>query len=198
MTAAACGGGGGSENNDQGVSFRALGVFQETQEQVAPAADTLPSIDNAVGDSGRIIILGQTTTVPNDLNGDGDLDGGFLGFQNLIDRERVNVTGVRIEVFIPGASIPNPVLTDFVPVAVALGPALTDEDETNTSIAFVQTIFLPADAMAFITQNQGLWPPTPFNMNIVMTVTATADNGDDFDSNTFTYGVDVVAPDLPL
>lgn len=197
LAAASCGGGGGGSqgDNNQGVSFRAIGVFQETQEQVAPAADTLPSVDQAVGDAGRIITLGVTQTIPNDLNGDGDLDGGFLGIQNLLNQQRINVTGVNVEVFIPGASIPNPVTTDFVPLAVTLGPAIVPEGDTSTAIAFVQTIFVPADVMAFITQNQTLWPPTPFNMNVVMTITGTADTGVDYDTNTITYSVVVEGAD---
>ena len=92
---AGCGGGGGS--NDNGVSFSFLGVFQEVQEQVAPAADTPPSVE-----------------IPDDRNGDGDLDGGYLGMQNNLDGESINVEGVNVKIIIPGAVI-NPVATDFVP-----------------------------------------------------------------------------------
>jgi hypothetical protein len=190
LALASCGGGGGS--NDQGVSFRALGVFQEVQEQVAPAADTLPSPDNAPGDSGRGISLAATLTVPNDLNNDGDLDGGFLGARNDLAQQNVNITGVQVEIFIPGAILGNPVLTDFVPMAVSLGPAEVDEGEQATNLAFVQTLYVQPDVMAFLNQNQTLLPPTPFTMNVVMTLEAISDSGDSFDSNEFTYTVSVL------
>lgn len=190
LALASCGGGGGS--NDNGVSFRALGVFQEIQEQVAPAADTLPNPDNAPGDSGRLISLATTLTVPDDQNNDGDLDGGFLGVRNDLAQENVNVTGVTVEIFIPGAVLGNPVVTDFVPMAVSLGKALVAEGETATNIAFVQTLYVQPDVMAFLNQNQTLLPPTPFTMNVVMTITAISDSGDTFDSNEFTYTVSVL------
>ena len=191
LALASCGGGGGS--NDQGIAFRALGVFQETLEQVAPAADTLPTPDTAVGDAGRVISLSTTTTVPNDVNGDGDLDGGFLGFRNDLQFQRLNVQGVQVEIFIPGALLPNPIVTDFVPIALTLDPPPADPTEEAANTAFVQTLFVSSDVMAFLNQNQNLLPPTPFNMNVVMTATAISDSGDSFDSNEFTYGI-VVQP----
>ena len=191
ITLAGCGGGGGS--NDQGVSFRALGVFQEIQEQVAPAADTLPTVENHPGDSGRVISLSTTVVVPTDLNGDGDLDGGFIGMQNNLATQSVNVQGIQTEIFIPGALIPNPVVTDFVPLAVSLAHAPAPGSNDPPSQAFVQTLFVSADTMAFLNQNQTLLPPTPFNMNVVMTLEAVSDSGDTFDSNEITYGI-VVLP----
>src|SRR5690242_18849067 len=76
------GGGGGSGSNDNGVSFAFLGVFQEVAENFSPAADVLPTIDNHPGDTGRSVDLSQIEAIPNDVNGDGDADGGFLGMQN--------------------------------------------------------------------------------------------------------------------
>ena len=187
---AGCGSGGGS--NDNGVSFRALGVFQEVQEQVAPAADTLPTADNHPGDTGRTISLSQTSTIPNDINGDGDFDGGFLGMQNNLATQSINVQGVHVEIFIPGARVTNPITTDFVALSIALGPAQVAEGETATNEAFAQTIFVGPDIMAFLNQNQTLLPPTPFTMNVVMRLTGIDDAGDTFDSNEITYTVDVL------
>ncbi len=116
LALAACGSGGGSGSNDNGVALRFSGVFQETQEQVAPAADTFPDDETSVGDTGGGVILGQTTTVPGDINADGDLDGGFLGLENNMDQS-VNVQHVNVKIFIQGAKIGNPVVTDSVPLA---------------------------------------------------------------------------------
>jgi hypothetical protein len=183
-----CGGGG---SNDNGVSFSFLGVFQEVQEQVAPAADTLPTADNHPGDTGRIIDLTRIDALPNDVNGDGDADGGFLGVQNNLDAESINVQGVHVQIVIPGAVI-NPVATDFVPMSIRLGPAKVLEGQTSTNEAFAQVFFVQPDIIAFLNQNPSLLPPKPFTMNIVMRITGTTDSGDSFDSNEFTYAVTVV------
>lgn len=186
---ASCGGGGGS--NDQGVSFRALGVFQETLEQQAPAADTLPTPELAVGDTGRTIILSQTQVFPTDVNRDGDLDGGFLGFQNLLASQRLNVTGAHVELLVPGALI-NPVATDFVPIALTLGPAVVGLNEEAQNVAYAQTLFVSPDVLAFLNQNPSLLPTPPYQINVVMTATAVSDGGETYESNEFTYAITVL------
>ena len=190
---AGCGGGGGG-SNDNGVALRFSGVFQETQEQVAPAADRLPNDEEAFGDTGGTVVLGVTTTVPADNNADGDLDGGFLGLENNMDQS-VNVQTVKVEIFIPGALLNNPVVTDSVPLAISLPPAAVDEDGLRTpSKSFSQTIFVRSDVLAFINQNQTLLPDPPFDMTVVMTITAISDSGDSFDTNEISFPVRVVEP----
>lgn len=191
LALAGCGGGSGS-NNDQGIGVRFIGVFQETQEQVAPAADRLPDAENAVGDTGRIISLSSVISVPNDLNNDGDLDGGFLGIQNDLDQS-VNVQHVDVQVFIPGAKLANPIVTDRVSLGITLPPVVIDEQGVRTgSKTFAQTIFVPPDVIAFLNQNQTLLPEFPFSMNITMSITAIADTGDTFETNEVTYTVQVI------
>lgn len=190
---AGCGGGGGG-SNDNGVALRFSGVFQETQEQVAPAADQLPTAENAIGDTGAFLVLGQDTTVPTDGNNDGDLDGGFLGLENNLDQS-VNVQSVRVEIFIPGALLNNPVVTDSIPLPLSLPPASVDEDGTRTpSRSFAQTVFVAPDVVAFLNQNQTLFPDPPFDMTVVMTITAISDSGDSFDTNEVSYLVTVLQP----
>lgn len=193
---AGCGSGGGSGSNDQGVALRFSGVFQETQEQVAPAADQFPTDEEAFGDTGGTVFLGVTTTVPTDNNSDGDLDGGFLGLENNLDQS-VNVQTVKVEIFIPGALLNNPVVTDSVPLSISLPPAVTDEDGVRTtSKSFSQTIFVRPDVMAFLNQNQTLLPDPPFDMTVVMTITAISDSGDSFETNEISFPVRVLEPSL--
>jgi hypothetical protein len=192
---AGCGGGGGG-SNDQGVALRFSGVFQETQEQVAPAADRFPDAENAVGDTGGFIVLGEDITVPTDGNNDGDLDGGFLGLENSMDQS-VNIQQVQVEIYIPGAVLSNPVVTDSVPLPITLPPAAVDVDGIRTpSKSFSQTIFVRPDVLAFLAANQTLLPPLPFDMTVVMTVTGISDSGDSFDTNEISYTVAVLAPAL--
>ena len=195
LTLAGCGGGGGG-SNDNGVSLRFSGVFQETQEQFAPAADKFPDAENAVGDTGTFVVLGEDSTVPGDSNGDGDLDGGFLGLENNLDQS-VNVQNVKVEIFIPGAVLDNPVVTDSVPMPISLPPATVDDQGIRTlSKSFAQTVFVQPDVLAFLAGNQTLLPPLPFNMTVVMTITAISDSGDSFDTNEISYNVNVRAPAL--
>lgn len=191
LTLAGCGGGSGS-NNDQGIAVRFIGVFQETQEQVAPAADRLPNAETAVGDTGRIISLSSVLAIPNDLNNDGDLDGGFLGIENDLDQS-VNVQHVDVQVFIPGAKLTNPIVTDQVSLSISLPPVTVDAQGVRTgSKTFPQTIFVPPDVIAFLNQNQTLLPSFPFTMNVTMTITAIANTGDTFETNAVTYTVQVI------
>jgi hypothetical protein len=195
FTLASCGGGGGG-SNDQGVAVRFSGVFQETQEQVAPAADRLPTDEEHVGDTGTFVILGEDNTVPSDGNNDGDLDGGFLGVSNDLDQS-INVQSVRVEIFIAGAKLANPVVTDVVPLAFSLPAAGIDDTGVRTpSQAFAQTVFVRPDVMSFLAANQTLLPQTPFDMTVRMTITAISDSGDSFDTNEITYAVAVLAPSL--
>jgi hypothetical protein len=187
-------GGGGSGSDDNGVSLGFIGVFRETQEQVAPAADKFPSADEAVGDTGTFIVLGKDLTVPTDQNRDGDLDGGFLGLENKLDQS-VNVQNVQVEIFIPGSVLNNPVQTDSVPLPISLPPASVDDQGVRTSSkSYAQTVFVQPDVMAFLAANQTLLPPLPFNMTVLMTITAISDSGDRFDTNQISYNVIVVAP----
>jgi hypothetical protein len=189
LALAACGGGGGS--NDQGVSFRAIGMFQE-EEKFAPEADVF-NLEEPLGDTGRIISLADTIVIANDVNGDGDADGGYIGLENNLDNA-INVQGVTVEIVIPGASIPNPVITDFVPLSMTLQRVNVDSEGVRTpDRQFSQTFFVRSNVMAFLNQNQNLWPPTPFNMTVVMTATGISESGDSFDSNEFSYSV-IVQP----
>src|SRR5262245_57842548 len=161
-----CGGG----SNDNGVSFSFLGVFQEIQEQVQPAADTLRTAENHPGDTGRIVDLTTITAIPNDTNLDGDADGGFLGMQNNMPSQRLNGEGVNVKIVIAGALI-NPVATDFVPMSIRLSPRPIGDSQDTNNEAFAQTFFVSPDVIAFLNQHPNLLPPKPFTMSVVMRLT---------------------------
>lgn len=193
---AACGGGSGGSggSNDNGISLRFTGVFQETREQVAPAADQFPTADEAVGDTGTFIVLGEDVSIPRDNNGDGDLDGGFLGVSNNLDQS-VNLQKVSVEIYIPGAKLTNPVVTDSVPLSSSLPPAGVDDQGVRTpSVSFSQTVFVRPDVLAFLAANQNLLPQPPFDMTVVMRITGISDSGDRFETNEVSYPVGVLAP----
>ena len=92
----------------------------------------------------------------------------------------------------------NPVVTDSVPMPISLPPATVDDTTRvrTPSKSFAQTIFVQPDVLAFLAGNQTLLPPLPFNMTVVMTITAISDSGDSFDTNEISYNVIVLAPAL--
>ena len=109
----------------------------------------------------------------------------------------MNVQNVKVELFIPGAKLNNPVVTDSVPIAFSLPPAAIDDDGVRTpSKSFSQVIFVRPDVLAFLSQNQTLLPDLPFDMTAVMTITAISDNGDTFETNEISFPVRVLAPSL--
>ncbi len=185
-----CGSGG---SNDQGLSFRVFGVFLEIEEKVPPEADKLTTVENHPGDGGRVMSFSNRThtSVPTDINGDGDLDGGYIGFENVMTTQRLNVTGIDVRIEIPGATIPLP--TDFVNVALTLDRKVGVDDEPGLgNIALTQVVFVSNDIITFLANNRNKLPPTPFEMIVVMTAEAVGDTGDRFVSNEFTYRVTFV------
>jgi hypothetical protein len=114
-----------------------LGVFQEVEENFAPAADILPTVDDHPSDTTRIVDITRIDAIPNDVNGDGDADGGFLGMENNLSSKSINVEGVNVKIVVPGA-VTNPVATDFVPLGIRLGPAVVAFGQTATNEAFAR------------------------------------------------------------
>lgn len=183
-----CGSGG---SNDQGLSFRVFGIFQEIEEKVPPEADKLPTVDEHPGDTGRVVSFSNAATIPNDQNGDGDLDGGFIGLENRMTTQRLNIVGVNVDIEIPGATIP--LRSDFVTLALTLDRRVSEEEDPGLgNVALAQVTFVSRDVMTFLANNRSGLPPTPFDMIVVMTAEAVGDTGDRFVSNEFTYRVTFV------
>jgi hypothetical protein len=161
-----CGGG----SNDQGISFRSLGFFANA--------------DGTAGDAGRCASLRDTTVIPNDTNGDGSLDGGFLGLENSMV-QGVNVDHVDLSYFINGSNLAVP--NDVFALSVRLGPIGGAEPSPNR--VFSQIAIVGPAIMKFINDNSSRLPDLPFSLVASATAVGTADNGDDFRTNRSTYQV---------
>jgi hypothetical protein len=167
-----CGGG----SNDQGVSFRALGFFAEGTGDPPP------------GDAGRCASLRDTTIIPNDTDGDGTLDGGFLGLQNSM-LQGVNVDHVNLSYNISGSNLAIP--NDVFALSARLGPV--DNTEPTPTTVFSQIMIVSPAIMKFINDNSSRLPDLPFTLVASATAVGTADNGDDFSTNRVTYPVSFTA-----
>jgi hypothetical protein len=164
----------GGSSNDQGVSFRALGFFQDST--------------GSAGDAGRCASLRDTTIIPNDTDGDGSLDGGFLGLQNSM-LQGVNVDHVNLSYRINGSNLAVP--NDVFALSLRLGPV--NGAEPNPSTAFSQIMIVSPAIMKFINDNSSRLPDLPFTLVATATAVGTADNSDDFSANRVTYPVSFTA-----
>jgi hypothetical protein len=157
-------------SNDQGVSFRSLGFFQDST--------------GTVGESGTCASLRDTTVIPQVV--DGEFSGGFLGLQNSMVSQGINVDRVNLSYFINGSSLAIP--NDVFALSLRLGPA-NGAEPGNPSTAFSQIIIVSPQILKFINDNSSRLPDLPFSLVANATAVGTADNGDDFTTNRSTFQV---------
>lgn len=157
-------------SNDQGISFRSLGFF---------ADDT-----GATGDAGRCASLRDDTIIPNDTDGDGTLDGGFLGLQNNMV-QGINLDRVELTYHINGASLAIP--SDVFALSARLGPS--SGQESSASTIFSQIIIVSPAIFKFLNDNSSRLPDLPFSLVVTATAVGTSDSGDVFSTNRSTYEV---------
>ena len=162
-------------SNDQGVSFRALGFFTDGT--------------GTTQDTGRCVSLQDDTIVPNDQDGDGTLDGGFLGLQNGMVGQGILLNFVNLSYHVNGSSLAIP--NDVYALAGYLGPA--NGQTTNPSTAFVQIVIVSPAIFKFLNDNASRLPDPPFSMVATAAAVGTADSGTDFTTNTVNYQVEFAA-----
>jgi hypothetical protein len=111
------GGRAGADHNPNGISFRALGIFQG---EVSEGTCSVPSAGQLIGDSSGSICrdateiageVGSSTTVfPTRMYPElalfANFCGGFLAMQNNMINQAINVQRVKIRYRIPGRGFP--------------------------------------------------------------------------------------------
>ena len=164
-------------SNDQGVSFRALGFFTDS-------TGTEP-------DTGRCAVFADTTIIPNDTSQppDGIPDGGFLGLENSMTQQGINVDHVNLSYTISGSGLGIP--NDVAPLSVRLGPV--NGSESSPPTAFRQIVIVSPSIMKYLNDNSSRLPDLPFTLVASATAVGTADSGDDFTTNRVTYPVNFTA-----
>lgn len=162
-------------SNDQGISFRSLGFFAEST--------------GTTGDLGRCASLQDDTTVPNDTNGDGTLDGGFLGIENNMV-QGVNLDHVDLTYHVNGSRIAIP--NDVAAIAGRVGPA-SGQEPGNASRMFAQILIVTPNIFKFLNDNSSRLPDPPFSMVITAVAVGTTDSGDVVRTNRSNYEVSFVA-----
>lgn len=163
-------------SNDQGVSFRALGFFADGT--------------GTAGDAGRCASLRDTTIIPNDIDGDGTLDGGYLGLQNSMVGQGINLDHVNLSYHINGSSLAIP--SNVFALSLRLGPT-NGAEPSNPSTGFAQIFIVSPAIFKFLNDNSSRLPDLPFAMVVSATAVGVADSGDDFTTNRVTYQVEFTA-----
>jgi hypothetical protein len=166
-TWAGCGG----SSNSQGVSFRSLGFFQDES--------------GTVSESGTCASLHDTTVIPPPNPDGSGLDGGFLGLQNSMIAQGINVDHVNLSYHVNGSGLAIP--NDVFALSVRLGPA--DGAEVNAPTSFSQIVIVSPAIMKFINDNAGRLPDLPFTLVATATAVGTADSGDVFTTNRSNFNV---------
>ncbi len=191
-----CGEDSGSGNNDQGIVFRAVGIFQgELREGMCE----LPVIDNAVADQGFVVALDDPALdggFPASVNDQAVLGfcRGFLELQNNLFGQAINVERIDLEYEVPGARIPIP--PNSVPVGFRINPA--DSEEPNSfglpNVIFTQLVgqIVPSSLVFFLRQNRLSLPELPYVMIVHITAVGRSDDGVVRVSNEVRYTVEFI------
>lgn len=189
-----CGGGSGG-NNDQGIVFRATGIFRTLTSVTTGIITCTDPITNtqAITDTAGTISLSTTENYPNRTDPFADPCGGFVGLQNNLASQSINAQFVSIRYEVAGAAIQVP------EVAVNIGltvPPATCKNCTSSGIdgliylPLVQQL-VPTETIAFLNLNQNLLPAPPYQMDVFVTVSGQSDQGTNYDSNEIGYTITV-------
>jgi hypothetical protein len=180
-----CGGSGGG-NNDQGVVFRADGIFRG-QESIQSDMITceVPNTDSQIVDASFTLSLSLVPDFPNRTNAFADPCGGYLKVENLLDGIGLNVQQVIVRYEIPGAAVepqPHP-----ISVGQRLEPA--SSVVTDANIAFIELVgqIVPATVIVFLNQNVNRLPGTPYIMKAFLSAQGQSDAGTNYETNEVGY-----------
>ena len=152
-------------SNDQGISFRALGFFQDST--------------GAVGQAGICASLSDTQTIPASV-----ADGGFLGLENNMN-QGINLDHVDLSYHVNGSSLAIP--NDVFALAARLGPA--SGQESSVPKIFQQIAIVSPNIMSFLNDNRSRLPQPPFTMIALATAVGVADSGDRFVTNRVSFEI---------
>ncbi len=183
----------GSDENDQGIVFRAVGIFQgEVQEGQCE----IPTTENQITDASVALLL-SSSFVDDGYPAATSLLSfcrGFLELENNLRDQAIVVDRIDFQYEIPGAHINIP--AHSAPTGLRINPVNTDPETDPSSFGQVNVIFaqldgqlIPSTLVAFLRQNQPSLPQLPYNMIIHLTARGRTDSGDAVVSNEIRYAV---------
>jgi hypothetical protein len=193
FVALGCGSGGG--NNDQGIVFRAMGVFAEIasieEDMITCTAPLM--VDGALSDTAFTISLSGTRQFPDENDAFGNPCGGFLGLQNNLTNQSINVTEISFRYEIPGAGVAIGPWSQSTGVTI---PSSTFQGTTSSgepNVVFVHMLgnIVPQPIIVELNQNVNRLPGTPYVMNVFITARGQSDQGTNYETNEVGYTITV-------
>ncbi len=185
---------GDSQRNDQGVTFRLNGWYQQ------PGT----TFTDATGLTGKIIALSEAN--PEEFDGTAGLVDGYLGLENNLAGQFIRVQSAHHSYFIPGATIQPP--DDVVGVSTTVGPqpdnfsdnfgnidsTLPDGiSNTTGNIAFAGVAMITPAVRAFLNLNREYFPEPPFTMIVTTFAQGVTSAGNDIRTNSIDFQVFVTS-----
>lgn len=189
-----CGGGGG--NNDQGIVFRASGIFRSLTN-ITPGTITCTeplSTDQAISDTSGTISLIGTLMYPDENDPVGDPCGGQLALQNSLSEQSINVQFVTIRYEVAGAAVevPTYVLNTGTTIPSPSCEGCTSSGEDGLVYLSLMGQIVPQSRMTFLTQNVNRLPATPYQLDVYITASGQSDQGTNYETNEIGYTLTVV------
>jgi len=179
-----CGGGSGG-NDDQGVVFLATGIFrgQESIEQ-GRVSCVVPSVSSSIIDASFNLNIAQVQEFPDRADALADPCGGFIGLQNNLISQGINVQEVSIRYEVPGAAIAIP--AHSVSFGQRIGQP-SDDPASNVIFAAMVGQIVPSTIIVFLNQNVNRLPATPYLMSVFLAARGQSDDGTTYETNEIGY-----------
>ena len=178
---------GDSGNNDNGISFRAVGFVQGT---FSDNKCSVPTASSAIADQSNNLSL-DNASVDSGYPAGSFFCRAYLWLENNLLRQALVVDRLDFEYEIPGSRIGLPSHSSSV------GIRINPSDSTVTSpfgapnvyIGLPEAQIVPASVVLFLRQNRQSLPQLPYTMIVKMTAHARSDAGQDYTSNELRYTI---------
>ena len=181
---------GDSSNNDNGISFRAVGFVQG---QLNENKCTFPTAGTAIADQSQNLTL-DSASVDSGYPAGVFFCRAYLWLENNLVNQALVVDRLDFDYEIPGARIGVPAHSSSV--GIRINPANADATTSpspfgppNVYIGLPEAQMVPASLVLFLRQNRQTLPQLPYTMIIKMTAHSRSDAGQSLVSNEIRYTI---------
>jgi len=181
---------GDSGDNDNGISFRAVGFFQGTFND---GRCTVPTATTAIADQSNNLVL-DSAQVDSGYPAGVFFCRAYLWLENDLVGQAIVVDRLDFEYEIPGSRISLP--SHSSSVGIRINPSDTDPAKApnpfgapNIYIGLPEAQIVPASVVLFLRQNRQSLPQLPYTMIVKMTAHAQSDSGHGYVSNEVRYTI---------
>jgi hypothetical protein len=178
---------GDSGDNDNGISFRAVGFVQGT---FSDGKCTVPTAGSGIADQSNNIVL-DSAIVDSGYPAGAFFCRAYLWLENNLLRQAVIVDRLDFEYEIPGSRIGLPSHSSSVGIRInpADSTAASPFGPPNVYVGLPEAQIVPASVVLFLRQNRQSLPQLPYTMIVKMTAHARSDAGQSYVSNELRYTI---------